>query len=184
MIGTMKYIMRISRLAILCLLVQPSCKEGRSALPIGMTKRARSLGIECSYTAAPTVAVIDAESGAAKLVGPGIFVSNCDGARVEWDVLAPTGIRIDDGTSLSDSPKSISFQATLLAGKRELLDDECTDFQWTLGADCVGVATRGGHESHPIFCPTGAVVVEQAAGTCTLEVAALGHHATKKLVLR
>ena len=172
-------------LALLGLLLTTACSEQRVARPVGTRLRGSSPFGSCSYTADPSVATIDPATGSALLVGPGVLVSTCSGARVEWDVLVPTELRISEGERESGDPRRIRLQATLFAGEQELMDVACEDFHWTLGTDCSGIAELlRNSDGHWGYCPTGAVTLETAPGTCTVEATALGQRATRTLRLR
>lgn len=100
-------------------------------------------------------------------------------------MLAPTELRISDGWRESGGPPRIRLKATLFAGAQELLDVACEDFHWTLGTDCSGIAELlQSSDGHWGYCATGAVILETAPGTCTLEETALGQRATRTLRLQ
>jgi len=173
-------------LAHLVVVAVAGCGSHRSALAIGGTlDEGGPVWGTCSYQAAETVASFDPVTRLTKLVGPGLLTSTCSGARVEWDVVKPTGLRLHaDETTLSGSPARTVVNATLLAGTRELFDSDCTDYHYKLGPDCAGVATFEKPESHPMFCPISAIIVGTAPGMCTIDATVLGLHATRTLHLQ
>ncbi len=148
----------------------------------------------CTYDAPPAVAELSRnEKGnafMAKLVGPGAITETCGSNKTVHDVLVATALRIDGPATVKVGASGTTdfFSVKPLAGTRELMGvhQGGEQPQWSLGADCDGVAAfgpvlgsqdTGGPDITRTLVPT-------KPGTCTISAGILGVTATKTVTIK